>query len=50
MRKFSIMLNFQTHYHFRPDFWKVDQYTGGKWFIYGTKHRKDNQLQSLGLR
>ena len=25
----------------------MDQHTGGKWFIHGTKRRKDNQLQSL---
>ena len=28
---------------------KVDQHTGGKWLIHGTKHRKDNQWQSLEL-
>ena len=38
---------FQTHYQFQLDFQKVDQHTGGKWFIHGTKHYKDNQLQSL---
>ena len=27
----------------------MDQHTGGKWLIHGTKHRKDNQLQSLEL-
>ena len=26
---------------------KMDQHTGGKWLIHGTKHRKDNRLQSL---
>ena len=26
---------------------KLDHHTGGKWLIHGTKHRKDNQLQSL---
>ena len=25
------------------------QHTGGKWLIHGTKHHKDNQLQSLEL-
>ena len=25
----------------------MDQHTGGKWLIHGTKHRKDNQSQSL---
>ena len=43
------MSNLQTYYHFKLDFQKVDQYTGGKCFIHGTKRRKDNQLQSLEL-
>ena len=34
---------------FKLDFQKVDQQTGGKWLIHGTKRRKDNQLQSLEL-
>ena len=46
---FSIMSNLQTHYHFKLDFQKVDQHTDEKWFIHGTKHHKDNQLQSLEL-
>ena len=46
---FSIMSNLQTHYHFKLDLIKVDQYTGGKWLIYGTKHRKDSQLQTPQL-
>ena len=41
------MSNLQTYYHFKLDFQKVDQHTGGKWLIYGTKRPKDNQLQSL---
>ena len=45
----SFMSNLQTHYHFELDFQKVDQHTGGKWLIHGTKWRKDNQLQSLEL-
>ena len=44
---FSIMSNLQTHYHFKLDFQKVDLYTGGTWLNHGTKHCKDNQLQSL---
>ena len=40
------MSNLQTYYHFLLDFQKVDQQTGGKWLIHGTKRRKDNQLQS----
>ena len=38
--KITIILN---------DFQKMDQHTGGKWLIHGTKRRKDNQLQSLEL-
>ena len=43
------MSKLQTYYHFKLDFQKLDQYTGGKWLIHGTKRRKDNQLQSLEL-
>ena len=43
------MLNLQTYYHFKLDFQKMGQHTGGKWLIHGTKRRKDNQLQSLEL-
>ena len=46
-RLFSIMSNLQTHYHFKIDFQNMDQNTGGKLLIHGTKHRKDNQLQNL---
>ena len=46
---FSLLSNLQTHYHFKLDFQKVDQHTGGKGFIHGTTRRKDNQLQSLEL-
>ena len=41
--------NLQTYYHFKLDFQKVGQHTGGKWLIHGTKRLKDNQLQSLKL-
>ena len=41
------MSNLQTYYHFKLDSQKVDQHTGGKWLIHGTKCCKDNQLQSL---
>ena len=41
------MSNLQTYYPFKSVFQKVDQYTGGKWFIHGTKRRNDNQLQSM---
>ena len=43
------MSNLQTHYNFLLDFQKVDQHTGGKWLIHGTKRRKDNQLHSPEL-
>ena len=34
------MSNLQIYYHFKLDFQKVDQQTGGKWLIHGTKCRK----------
>ena len=46
---FSFMSNLPTFYHFKLDFPKVDQHTGGKWLIHGTKCCKDNQLQSLTM-
>ena len=33
----------------KTDLQKVDQNTRGMWLIHSTKHRKDNQLQSLKL-
>ena len=30
------MSNMQTYYHFKLDFQKVDQYTGGEWLIHRT--------------
>ena len=36
-------------FFFKFDFQKVDQHAGDKWLIHDTKHRKDNQLQSLKL-
>ena len=44
---FSFKSNLQTYYLFKVDFQKVNQHTGGKWLIHGTKRRKDNQLRSL---
>ena len=41
------MSNLQTYYHFKLDFQKVDQHTGGKWLLHDTKCHKGNQLQSL---
>ena len=45
------MSNLQSHYRFKLDFQKADQHTEGKWLhvIHGTKHHKDNQLQSLEI-
>ena len=40
------MSNLQAYYHFKLDFQKVDQHTGGKWLIHGTKRCKDNQFQT----
>ena len=42
------MSNLQTYY-FKLYFQKVDQHTGGKWLIHGTKHREDNQLHFYNL-
>ena len=39
------MSNLQIQYYFKLDFQILDQHTGGKWLIHGTKHHKDNQLQ-----
>ena len=43
------MSNLQTCYHFKLDFQNMDQHTGAKWLIHGTKRPKVNQLQSLEL-
>ena len=43
------MSNLQTYYHFKLDFQKVDQHTGGKCLIHGSKHHKDNHMQSWEL-
>ena len=45
MEKKSIMTNLQTHYHIEKYLKNVDQHTGGKWLIQGTKRDKDYQLQ-----
>ena len=44
---FSVMSHLQTHCHFKLDFQKMDQQTGGKWLIHGIKHLKGNPLQSI---
>ena len=43
----SIMPHLSTQCRFKLDLQDVDQHTVGKWLTHGTKHRKDNQLQSL---
>ena len=46
------MSDLQIHYHFKldlQDFQKVHQHTKSKWFIPGTKQRKNIHLQSLEL-
>ena len=45
----SSMTNLQPNCCLKIDFQKVDQHARGKWLIYDTKLRKDNQLQSLKL-
>ena len=45
----SSVPNLQPNWCLKIDFQKMDQHTGGKWLIHDTKHRKDNQLQSLKL-
>ena len=46
---FSIMTNLQTHYHFKMDSPKLDQYAGGTCLIHDAKHYKENQLQNMLL-
>ena len=43
----NVMTKLQTHYIFKLDFQKVDQHTGSKWLIHGTKTHKENHIQSL---
>ena len=43
------MPNLQTNCCLKQDFRKVAPHTGGESLIHGTKHRKENQLQSLEL-
>ena len=45
----STMSNLQPNCCLKVDFQKVDQHTGGTWFIHDTKRHEDNQLQSLKL-
>ena len=44
------MSHLQTYYHIKVNFQKVDQHTGGKWLIHGTKRHNDyddNNSESL---
>ena len=43
----SAMPNIYINCCLKLDFQKVDLHTGGKLSIHGTKHHKDNHLQSL---
>ena len=45
----SSMSHLQPNWCLKIDFQKVDQRAGAKWLIHDTKHRNDNQLQSLKL-
>ena len=45
----SIISNLQPNCCLKVDFQRVDKHIGGKWLVHNTKHRKDNQLQSLKL-
>ena len=49
MRKKILICQTSNHLLFQTTFPKVDWHTCGKWLIHGTKHCKDNQLQSLEL-
>ena len=50
MKRFiSHMPNLKTRYHFKLEFQKVDDHTGGKRLIHGTKYHKDNQVLSQEL-
>ena len=44
-------MKYHSKLTYQLSFWnvsgKVDYHAGGKWFIHGPKHRKENQLLSL---
>ena len=42
------MSNLQTYHHFELDFQKVDQHTGGKWLIHGTKTPQGQSVAKPG--
>ena len=43
----SAMSDLETNYCLKLDPQKVDQHVRDKWFINGTVHLRDNQLQKL---
>ena len=46
---FSVISSLQHCHNYKLDFQQVDEHTGGKWLIHGTKHHKYIQLQSPEL-
>ena len=42
-KMFALLSNLQTYYHFKLDFQKMDQHTGAKWLIHGTKQTPQGQ-------
>ena len=44
------MSNLQTYYHFKLDFQKVDQHTGGKWLIHGKINNRLNIMDKSTKR
>ena len=49
IKAFPFMSNLQIYYHLKLTVQKVDQHTGGKCLVHGTKRCNDNQLLSLEL-
>ena len=45
---FSVMSNLQTYYHFKLDFQKVGQHTGGEWLIHGFKTLQGQSVAKPG--
>ena len=42
------MSNLQIYYHFEINFQNVDQHTGGKWLIHGTKTLQEQSAAKPG--
>ena len=49
IERFSRYVKLTNQLLFETNLQKLNQHTEGKWLIHGTKHRKDNQLQSLKI-